>query len=150
MDIRDKQQPVAIIGMAGRFPGARNVAQLWANICAGVESVKSLSQAELLQAGVTRETLSNPAHVPFSAAADDLDRFDAAFFSINAREAEMMDPQLRLGLETVWEALEDAGIDPGRTQSNVGLFMGASLSSYLCHNLLPNQDLIEHAGAERL
>src|SRR5579862_322647 len=133
MGIKDQHQPIAIIGMAGRFPGARNVGQLWTNICAGTESVKRLSEAELLQAGVTPETLSNPAHVPVSAAADDLDRFDAAFFSINAREAEMMDPQLRLGLETVWEALEDAGIDPSRTQSSIGLFMGASLSSYLCH-----------------
>lgn len=142
-------EPLAIIGMAGRFPGARDVRALWGNLCGGTESIASLSEAQLLAAGAPRELLRNPAHVCVSAAAEGLERFDAEFFGVSPREAELMDPQLRLALETVWEALEDAGLDPTRDGAEVGVFMAASLSSYLMNNLLPNRSLIERAGAER-
>src|SRR5688572_26090827 len=102
-DIR--HEPLAIIGMAGRFPGARDVRALWANLRRGIESVESLCDERLLAAGATRELLANPAHVRASAMAEGLDHFDAEFFGVSPRESELMDPQLRLGLETVWEAL---------------------------------------------
>jgi acyl transferase domain-containing protein len=148
--VNAQHDAIAIIGMAGRFPGARDVRTLWRNLCAGVESVQRLSEAELRAAGAPRELLAHPEHVPVAATAEGLDRFDAAFFGVSPREAELMDPQVRVALETVWEALEDAGVDPGRDGAGIGLFMGASLSSYLLHNLLPHSDMVERAGAERV
>jgi len=149
MSAGSRHEPLAIIGMAGRFPGARDVRALWTNLCRGIESVESLCDEQLLAAGVTREMLSNPAHVRARAIAEGLDHFDAEFFGVSPRESEIMDPQLRLGLETVWEALEDAGLDPTRDGAEIGVFMAASLSSYLLNNLLPNRSLIERVGAER-
>jgi acyl transferase domain-containing protein/acyl carrier protein len=159
VEMPSERESIAIIGMAGRFPGARNVRALWSNLCAGVESIERLSEAQLLAAGATPDLLANSAHVPVAATAEGLDRFDAAFFGVSPRDAELMDPQTRVALETVWEALEDAGVDPGRDGchgregrdgTGIGLFMGASLSSYLLHNLLPHPTLIDRAGAERV
>lgn len=142
-------EPIAIIGMAGRFPGATDVAGLWDNLCAGVESVEWLSEAQLIEAGASQELLRNPRHVRATATAANLDRFDARFFGVSPREAQLMDPQLRVALETVWEALEDAGLDPRRDGGQVGIYMGATLSSYLCNNLLPNRSLLDQIGADR-
>src|SRR5689334_6818116 len=103
---------VAIIGMAGRFPGASTPAQFWQNLRSGVKSIRRFSDAELLAAGVDPELLKQPNYVKAGPLIDDVDSFDAAFFGYAPREAEVMDPQLRLFLECAWEALEDAAYDP--------------------------------------
>jgi amino acid adenylation domain-containing protein len=127
---------IAVVGMAGRFPGARDLAEFWQNLRAGKESIRFFSEGELLAAGVSRELLARPDYVRARGALDDFDRFDAAFFDIAPREAELLDPQHRLFLEAAWEALENAGCDPGRSGGPVGLFAGVSANTYLLSHLL--------------
>ncbi|MDW4911690.1 beta-ketoacyl synthase N-terminal-like domain-containing protein, partial [Streptomyces sp. ADMS] len=93
--------------MAGRFPGAGDVGEFWRNLRDGVESVVSLSDEQLASAGVAPEVYNQPDHVRTGPWFDGLDLFDAGFFGYTPREAEVMDPQHRLFLETAWEALED-------------------------------------------
>ncbi|MBX9789162.1 MAG: type I polyketide synthase [Pirellulales bacterium] len=125
-------QGVAIVGMAGRFPGARSIAEFWDNLCRGVESIRHFSDDELRAAGVDEATLADPTYVKASPVLDDVEGFDAALFDYTPREARLMDPQHRLFLETAWEALEDAGYDPLHTEVPVGVYGGAGglVSSY--------------------
>jgi 3-oxoacyl-(acyl-carrier-protein) synthase/acyl carrier protein len=125
---------IAVIGMAGRFPGADSVEQLWKNICAGKESISFFDDAEL-------DTPPPPADggVTFVKARSVLDRcewFDAAFFGYGPRDAELMDPQHRVFLECAWEALEHAGCDPARYAGNIGVVASCSLNTYLMYNVL--------------
>src|SRR5882672_6038899 len=98
---------VAIIGMAGRFPGADSVGELWQNLRDGVNAVRALTDDELLAAGVDSALLTDPNLVKAIAMPRGVECFDAAFFGFNPREAEVMDPQQRLLLECAWQALED-------------------------------------------
>ncbi len=104
-------EPIAIIGLAGRFPGAPDVDRFWRNLRDGVEAISSFSDDELLRAGIDPDLVRNPQYVAARAVLDDTSLFDAAFFGINPREAEIIDPQHRLFLECAWEALENAGYD---------------------------------------
>ncbi len=126
---------VAIVGLACRFPGARDAASFWRNLRDGVESVSFFSDAELLAAGVEPALYRRPDYVRAAAVLGDADRFDADFFGYPPREAAVMDPQHRLFLECCWEALEDAGYDPARA-GVVGVYAGASTNTYLLNNLL--------------
>jgi acyl transferase domain-containing protein len=127
----NERNAVAIVGMAGRFPGAASVDEFWRNLRDGVESVVSFTDEELAAAGVDRETYSQPNYVRARAPLDDVELFDAALFGINPREAEMMDPQQRLFLECALEALESAGYDSQRYEGAIGIFGGANISTYL-------------------
>ena len=100
---------IAVVGMAGRFPGARNLTEFWRNLRDGVESISMLRDEQLIAAGVTAAELENPDYVKAAAILDDIDRFDAAFFGLSPRDAAIMDPQHRHFLECAWEALENAG-----------------------------------------
>ncbi|MFF4013390.1 beta-ketoacyl synthase N-terminal-like domain-containing protein, partial [Streptomyces sp. NPDC001717] len=132
MTDQDLADAVAVVGMAGRFPGAGDVAAFWRNVREGVESVSFFSEEELEAEGVSPEVFKHPDYVPAKAVLDGWDRFDASFFDFSARDAELMDPQQRLFLETVWLALEDAGYAPGGSGGGrVGVYAGASMSSYL-------------------
>jgi polyketide synthase PksJ len=122
---------IAIIGMAGRFPGARNVDEYWENLCGALEARSEFTEDELLAAGVSPELLADPNYVRARFALSDGDAFDAAFFGVTPREAELTDPQFRLFTETAWEAVEHAGYDVRRVSGPVGLFAGAGFSSYL-------------------
>ncbi len=123
-------QAIAVVGLAGRFPGARDVRELWRNLRSGVESVRFLSEVETRAAGVDPVRLRDPAYVRAAAVVEDFDCFDAGFFGVSPREAERMDPQHRLFLETCWHALEDAGCDPGRHRGVIGVFAGSSPATY--------------------
>src|SRR5205085_11547857 len=127
----------------GRFPGARNVEELWRNLRGGVDSVRFFTDEELLALGVPAAQLADPGYVKVAAQPSDVDKFDAQFFGINHREVEILDPQQRLFLEAAWEALETAGYDPESADKVVGVFAGATLSTYLLFNLLPNAGLVE-------
>jgi acyl transferase domain-containing protein/acyl carrier protein len=127
------QLAIAIVGMAGRFPGAKTIDQYWENLCNGVESIVRFTDDELLATGVSQATLADPAYVPYGAALDDIDLFDAAFFGFNPREVQITDPQHRLFLECAWEALEQAGYNPETYAGLIGVYAGSSLSSYLFH-----------------
>jgi acyl transferase domain-containing protein len=100
---------IAIIGMSARFPGAPSIEAFWRNLCDGVESRRVFTDIELKAEGVTDVTMRHPKHVRSGFVLDDFDKFDADFFGINPREAEILDPQHRVFLETAWNALENAG-----------------------------------------
>ena len=124
---------IAIIGLAGRFPGAATIEAFWSNLVEGVESITFFSAEELRRAGVDPQLLSREDFVPAAPVLDDIDQFDAAFFKIARREAEFMDPQQRILLEVAWETLERAGYAGPSRRGSIGVFTGAGglMSSYL-------------------
>ena len=115
---------LAIVGMAGRFPRAKNVEEFWRNLREGVDAVQFLSDEELRAGGVDSALLSNPGYVKAAMILDGVDLFDASFFGYTPREAEIMDPQHRLFLECARDALEDAACDPETYQGLIGVFAG--------------------------
>ncbi|MFE3170353.1 SDR family NAD(P)-dependent oxidoreductase [Amycolatopsis sp. NPDC059090] len=139
-------EPVAIVGMACRVPGAADVRQFWRNLTAGVESVRRFTRAEQLAAGVPAEELDDPSFVPAAPVLDDMAGFDAAFFGMTPREAELADPQQRLFLELCHTALEDAGHPPGRVRGEVGVYGGTGVDDYLWRNIRGNRRIWESAG----
>ena len=141
---------IAIVGMAGRFPGARSVSEFWQNLRDGVESIRDRSDAELLAAGATAEDLANPAYVKRASILEDVALFDASFFGFSPRDASIMDPQHRHFLECAWEALEDAAHPPQSFDGSIGVFAGSGLNSYLIFNLLANRKMVESAGLFQL
>ncbi|MBE9190287.1 SDR family NAD(P)-dependent oxidoreductase [Gloeocapsopsis crepidinum LEGE 06123] len=135
----DSLEGIAIVGMAGRFPGAKNITEFWQNLCNDVESISHFRDEELIATGISPALINHPNYVKVGAFLEDIDLFDAAFFGFNPKEAEMTDPQHRLFLECAWEALEDAGYDSLRTESRIGVYAGASLSNYLSFNFNDDQ-----------
>jgi acyl transferase domain-containing protein len=121
---------IAIIGMACRFPGARNLEEFWANLIGGVESITRFSDQELMEAGISAATLARSNYVKAAPVLDDPGLFDAAFFGFSPAEAATMDPQHRLLLELSNTALEDAGCDTGRYRGRTGVFAGAAMNTY--------------------
>ncbi|HLG55434.1 MAG TPA: SDR family oxidoreductase [Vicinamibacterales bacterium] len=136
-------EPIAIVGMRGRFPGASDLETYWRNLADGVESIETLSQDDMRAAGVPDHISRLPGYVNASPALDRIDEFDAEFFGFSARDASLTDPQHRLFLETCWEALEDAGYDPARFPGAIGLFGGCELSGYL-YQLFQNRDSLQY------
>lgn len=139
-------QGVAIVGLSGRFPQAQTPAEFWRNLTEGTKSISFFTDEELRSEGVAKEVLDDPHYVKAKGMVDDIEWFDATFFGITPKEAEMMDPQQRLFLECAWSALEDAGYDSEQYDGAIGLFAGASINSYLLLNLFSNPDLIDRAG----
>ena len=139
-------EAVAIIGMAGRFPGAPDIATFWQNLRDGVESVRFFSRQELVTAGVSPSLIDDPRYVPARAPLADIDLFDAGLFGMSPREAEITDPQHRIFLETAFEALESAAIDSGRFPGAIGVYAGSGPDGYLLHHLWPNRALAASVG----
>ncbi|HEX8149651.1 MAG TPA: amino acid adenylation domain-containing protein [Pyrinomonadaceae bacterium] len=127
----DGDRAIAVIGMAGRFPGARSLEEFWKNLRLGVESVSRFSTEEARAAGVSERLLSDERYVRAGSVLDDVELFDAEFFAVTPREAEIMDPQQRIFLECAWEAIESAGYDPQACRRPVGVFAGLSMNTYL-------------------
>ncbi|UKP00584.1 type I polyketide synthase [Nostoc sp. UHCC 0870] len=140
----ERSEEVAIVGMSGRFPGARNVDDFWDNLKNGVNSIEFLSDEELLANGVKAEDLEKQNYVRAYASLAGIDEFDAAFFGYSPREAEVLDPQHRLFLECAWEALENAGYDSEQYSGNIAVYGGAALNSYLV-NLSNNSHYRENS-----
>ncbi|HSF41611.1 MAG TPA: amino acid adenylation domain-containing protein, partial [Thermoanaerobaculia bacterium] len=146
----EAQQPAsrsgfAVIGLAGRFPGAADPDRFWDNLRQGVESIRPLSDEELLAEGVDPAILASGRYVKAAADLADIDLFDAELFGFSPREAEALDPQQRLFLECAWQALESAGYDSRRLSIPVGVYAGAQMSTYL-FNLLSRPDIMESLG----
>ncbi|MGB0465983.1 MAG: amino acid adenylation domain-containing protein [Pontibacterium sp.] len=125
---------IAIIGMSGRFPGAETVEQFWRNLCDGVESITHFSDEEL-EDDFGPEVRNDPNFVKARPILENVDQFDADFFGMYAKEAQLTDPQQRVFLECAWESLEDAGYDPAKVDAPVGVFGGSSLNTYLLRNV---------------
>jgi acyl transferase domain-containing protein/thioesterase domain-containing protein len=136
---------VAIIGTAIRFPGAKSLDELWKNLCGGVESITFFDD-DRLDASVGMELKKIPAYVKARGVIEDVDKFDAMFFNISPREAQIMDPQARLFLELSAAALEDACYVPDAYQGLVGIFGGTGFNTYFVNHVLPNQGLVELFG----
>ncbi len=113
----------------------------WKNLRDGVESISSLSDADLDEAGVAAHRRLDPRYVRCAAVLEGIELFDAAFFDMSAREAQITDPQHRLFLECAWNALEDAGCDPARYPGEIGIFAGAGRNSYFLRNISGDETL---------
>ncbi len=133
----DTSTDIAIIGLACRFPGARNATEFWANLEAGHESIRDVSVEEYLAAGGDPAALNDPYLVRVESDFPDIDRFDANFFGYSPAEAELLDPQQRIFLECSYHALEDAGYHPTRYPGTIGVYAGSSNSQYYLDNLYP-------------
>ncbi|PTL83576.1 hybrid non-ribosomal peptide synthetase/type I polyketide synthase [Vitiosangium sp. GDMCC 1.1324] len=131
---------IAVVGMAGRFPGAPDVDTFWANLVAGTASISFFSDAELKAAGVPESVRRRPDYVPAKGVLAGVEQFDAGFFGYSPREAQHLDPQQRLMLECAWEALEDAGLDATKLPEWVGVYVGAGDTSYRFHLLRGHVD----------
>ncbi len=134
-DQHDPVESIAIVGMACRVPGAKNIDQFWQNLRHGVESISFFSDEEVEQAGVDPAELKNPNYVKAGGILNDIEYFDADFFGFTPKEAEMTDPQHRFFLECCWEALEHAGYSAYTYPGLIGLYAGAGANTYLTYNL---------------
>lgn len=145
MSSHDNQSPllegVAIIGMAGRFPGAQSVAEFWRNQLNGIEAISHF-RADELEVPNAAELSKDPSYVRARSVLEDVGLFDADFFGILPRDAELMDPQQRLFLESCWQAFEDAGYDPSTYPGSVGVYAGSSQSTYFLTRLCTNPGFI--------
>jgi len=138
---------VAIVGMAGRFPGAGNICALWDNLSRGVESIQSFTPEELRESGIAAELSNDPRYVNASGILADADMFDAAFFGYNPREAQIIDPQQRVFLECAWEALEMAGYDSEAFEGSIGTFAGSAMNTYLLCHIVGNKEVLDAVGS---
>jgi len=146
----EESYDIAIIGMAGRFPGASDLDKFWRNLRSGVESISRFTEEELLDSGFPLEVIRHPDFVSAKGVLDHADMFDAAFFGISPREAELMDPQHRLLMECAWHALEDAGYDSERYNGRVSVFTSTGLNTYLPFNICSHPGLALKVGGFHL
>jgi acyl transferase domain-containing protein/thioesterase domain-containing protein/acyl carrier protein len=146
MSEQDTEGRIAIIGMAGRFPGAADLAAFADRLRHGVESMRRLTPDELAAGGESRSRLADPAYVPVAAPLEDIDQFDAAFFGMSPRDAAIFDPQHRLLLECAWEAFERAGHGNGIDDAIVGVFTSCGASEYMYRHVLANAEVTEQVG----
>lgn len=140
------ENDIAIVGMACRYPGARNIREYWHNLSHGIESILPLTDEQLLAEGVSAETIKQANYVKACAVLQDMEYFDAEFFGFSPKEAAIMDPQHRNFLECAWEALEDATHMPDDFDGQIGVFGGCGMGSYFMFNLLTNPDLVDNVG----
>jgi acyl transferase domain-containing protein/acyl carrier protein len=149
-DTQNNDLEIAIIGMSGRFPGAKNIDEFWNNLQKGIESISIFTDEELADSVKDKKLLSDPNFVKAKGILDDAELFDASFFGFNPREAEITDPQHRLFLECAWEALENAGYDSQQYQGSIGVYGGSSLNSYFLNNVSPNLELLNSIDGHQL
>ncbi len=140
-----KVDGVAIIGMVGRFPGAASVEQFWQNLCEGVETTTFFSDEEL-DPSIDPVLREDPYYVKARGIIQDAETFDAAFFGINPREAEVMDPQARVFLELAHEALENAGYTPESFDGLIGLYAGSGRNTYFENHICGRPEIIDRLG----
>ncbi|HEX7240013.1 MAG TPA: amino acid adenylation domain-containing protein, partial [Longimicrobiaceae bacterium] len=140
---------IAVVGMSGRFPGARDLDRFWSNLREGVDSVARFTDDQLRAAGVPRALLRDPDYVRARGVLEGVEDFDPGFFGFSPREASLLDPQQRIFLECSWEALEGAGYDPAAYGGRVGVFVGADLNRYWL-DLRSHRGLREAAGPLQL
>ncbi len=141
---------IAIVGIAVRMPGAADVRQFWENLKTGKECISLFSKDEMLEAGVSSEMIDLPNYVAAKGILEGVELFDANFFGIAPREAELMDPQHRVLMECAWAAMEDAGYVPEQYPGRIAVFTSAGMNTYLPVNLMSNPDLLEQVGGFEL
>ncbi|MBX7066758.1 MAG: hypothetical protein K1X28_05965 [Parachlamydiales bacterium] len=137
---------IAIIGMAGKFPGAENIIEFWENLSSGVESVLRKSDNTIKENGGSGGNCFSPTVIKARGVLRDIELFDADFFGMTDSEAQLSDPQHKLFLECAWESLENAGYSPDKFLGSIGVYGGMGGSSYFLNNLYPNQEIVEKYG----
>ncbi|HEU5378052.1 MAG TPA: SDR family NAD(P)-dependent oxidoreductase [Ktedonobacteraceae bacterium] len=137
---------LAIIGMAGKFPGAPTLDAFWQNLAGGVKSIRFFTDEEMLAAGVDPADLRQPGFVKAGGLLENADLFDASFFGYTPREADVMDPQHRLMLECAWMSLEDAAYVADTFDGLIGVFAGSATSTYMRHNIYSDPALFQKIG----
>jgi amino acid adenylation domain-containing protein/non-ribosomal peptide synthase protein (TIGR01720 family) len=143
----DSTEPIAIVGMAGRFPGAPDVEAFWEMLVEAREGISRFDRDGMRRAGVPEQLLDHPAFVPAGGVIAEAEAFDPAVFGLGARDALILDPQHRVFLECAWHALEDAGYAPGAIRDPVGLFAGSGYNTWLREVLVPaGEDLAGSGG----
>ncbi|MCP4349673.1 MAG: SDR family NAD(P)-dependent oxidoreductase [Desulfobacterales bacterium] len=148
-DTVSSRDAIAVIGMAGRFPGAGNTDEFWRNLCSGIESISTFTDEELKSSGVDPALLNNPYYVKAGALLEDIEMFDSSFFGISPKEATLMDPHQRIFLECAWEAFENAGYEAGSYKDRTGVYAGSAMNTYLLKNLVTNQNFRETMNNEQ-
>jgi len=148
-NMQDTEDMIAVVGLAGKFPKAKNVDEFWKNLRDGRDCITFFDDQTVLDAGLNPSFLENPAFVKAYGVLDDIDKFDASFFNISPRDAKLFDPQHRLFLECAWQVMEQAGYDAEKYEGRIGVFAGSSWSTYLLRNLMPN-NLFQFVTADRL
>lgn len=139
---KNMSDAVAIIGMAGRFPGAQTIEELWKNVINKKVAIETIDENELLERGISKYLLDNPNYVRVgSFIKNDIRCFDAQFFDMSKKDVESLDPQQRLFLECTWEAVEHAGYNIQNNNLRIGVFGGSTLNTYLINNILSNKDV---------
>src|SRR6185503_17473307 len=130
---RSRTEPIAVIGMSCRFPGAENIDEFWRMLSDGVDAVSEVPPDRWNVDDYYDPDPDAPgkSYARSAGFIKDVDRFDAEFFHISPREAIGMDPQHRLLLETSWEALEHAGQNPEKVSVRTGVFVGITTNDYL-------------------
>ncbi|MEV4414360.1 beta-ketoacyl synthase N-terminal-like domain-containing protein [Catellatospora sp. NPDC049609] len=135
----DGPEPIAVIGMACRVPGAADLDRFWQNLVGGHSARTELSREHLLRAGVPAAEVDDPDYVPVAYLLDDVADFDAGLFGLTPREAALADPQHRLFLELCHAALEHAGWDPARHPGDIGVYGGRGMETYRWRHLHANR-----------
>ncbi|TWR25885.1 amino acid adenylation domain-containing protein [Mucilaginibacter pallidiroseus] len=144
--VKSSNGDIAVIGMAGRFPGADTIDELWAILSEGRETIKFFTDAEL-DAYIPPAVKNAPNYVKARGVINNADQFDPMFFGLNPKVAELMDPQQRIFLEIAWEALENSGHLPSKYNGLIGVFAGVGANTYYINNVIPNQELINKVGS---
>ncbi len=139
-------EDIAVIAMAGRFPGADTIEELWNLLKEGKETI-SFFREEELDSQIDEEVRNNPDYVKARGIINQAEEFDATFFGINPRLAELMDPQQRIFMEIAWEALESGGYFPSKYKGSVGVFAGTGNNTYYLNNVQSNKEKIDRVGS---
>jgi acyl transferase domain-containing protein len=137
---------IAVISVAGRFPGAPTLEQYWVNVRDGIESVRFFSDEELLAAGEDPSLLADPAYVRAWPQLEGIENFDAGFFGMSPRDASVMDPQHRFFLEVAWEAMERAGYSGKSAPMATGVFAATGMNHYMLYHVVPNKEIMRTVG----
>ncbi|MDI1235347.1 MAG: amino acid adenylation domain-containing protein [bacterium] len=143
--ISGNSSDIAIISMAGRFPGAPTIEALWEILKQGQETIKFFTKEEL-DSHIPDSIKNDADYVSARGIIEDADKFDAAFFGINSKLAALMDPQQRIFLEITWEVLEKAGYLPQKYDGLIGVYAGSGNNTYYINNVHSNKKLIDQVG----
>ncbi|TLF42286.1 polyketide synthase [Maribacter aurantiacus] len=142
---KNDSRDIAIIGMAGRFPGAKSVDELWKILREGKETISHFTKEEL-DSSIPEKIKNDPLYVGSRGILPSAKEFDALFFGLNPKVASAMDPQQRILMEISWEVLEQTGYLPDHHEGTVGVYAGCGHNTYYTHNVMPNKELIEQVG----
>ena len=131
MNNTDISMDVAIIGMAGKFPGAENIQKLWDNLCQKVDVRQDFSDEDLKPFTKDMSKIDKDDFVRKGYRIKDVDKFDAKFFNLTPKQAKILDPQHRLFLETAWQGLESAGYASTEESQHIGVYAGSNFNNYI-------------------